>query len=129
MCNVERGCVEMSIVWDDIIDDGGSETLAQNQGSDGGRHINAERPRNQKKSLHQHFLVALDSTPIMLTSRERDTLKLIMKGLTVPQAASELGISSRTAEYYVRSLRYKFKASSKKVLLSIASEHKVLDQL
>ena len=95
----------------------------------GGRHVNAGRPQKQKKSLHQHYLVALDSSPIMLTSRERDTLKLIMKGLTVPQAASELGISSRTAEYYVRSLRYKFKASSKKVLLSIASEHKVLDQL
>ncbi len=56
--------------------------------------------------------------PENLTEREQDCLPLILLGDTSKEIAKKLGISHRTVEGYLESLRKKFKARNKNELIA-----------
>lgn len=55
-----------------------------------------------------------------LSARERDCLKLLVRGKTAKDTAAELFVSSRTVEYYFENIKDKLGCSSKRELFSIA---------
>jgi predicted ATPase/DNA-binding CsgD family transcriptional regulator len=61
-----------------------------------------------------------------LTSREIEVLRLVSQGLTTPQIAERLIISSRTADAHLRSIYSKLDVSSRAAATRYAIEHKLL---
>jgi DNA-binding CsgD family transcriptional regulator len=57
------------------------------------------------RRLGQVRHLSLDGTPIVLSSQQRELLTLIGEGLTVSEAATELGLTTRTAERRIESAR------------------------
>jgi DNA-binding CsgD family transcriptional regulator len=49
--------------------------------------------------------LSLGEPPVVLSSQQRGLLALIAEGLTVPEAAAELGLTARTAERRIESAR------------------------
>jgi DNA-binding NarL/FixJ family response regulator len=61
--------------------------------------ISAIRQVFEGKNYFPNFVTSdLNTHSLNLTPRQRDVLRLIAQGLTMKEAASELGISTRTAE-------------------------------
>jgi DNA-binding NarL/FixJ family response regulator len=61
-----------------------------------------------------------------LTAREIEVLRLVSQGLTTPQIAERLIISSRTADAHLRSIYSKLDVSSRAAATRYAIEHKLL---
>lgn len=60
---------------------------------------------------------------IIFTKRERDCLPYLAQGLTYKHIGKMLGLSHRTVEAYVKSMRVKIGAASKKELIQKAIAH------
>lgn len=61
-----------------------------------------------------HFRSQMDASPVVsLTPRENETLKLIARGLTVPEAAGEMKLQPQTVAGYVKSIYMKLNISSR----------------
>jgi len=61
-----------------------------------------------------------------VTPREKQVLKLITMGMSLKEAAAELGLSTRTAESHKNKLMKKLGAKNLAELISIAYEYKLL---
>jgi predicted ATPase/DNA-binding CsgD family transcriptional regulator len=61
-----------------------------------------------------------------LTAREIEVLRLVSQGLTTPQIAERLIISSRTADAHLRSIYSKLDVSSRAAATRYAIEHKLI---
>ncbi|MCX7120345.1 MAG: LuxR C-terminal-related transcriptional regulator [Gammaproteobacteria bacterium] len=66
---------------------------------------------------------------VYITKREAESVFWIIQGLTIPQTACKLGLSSRTVEFYVKNLKVKLKCINKKELLEKILETDLLMQL
>ena len=110
----------MNCLWDDLIEGvaGGSEPTLKLAS------VNAKPCLSR-----QRYSLVKDGVEITITMRERETLKLIAEGLTVPQAARQMDLSPRTVEFYVKTLRYKFKSPSKHELVKYVNENNTLSKL
>lgn len=53
-----------------------------------------------------------------LSKRQSDCLRLLTKGMSIKQIASELSLSARTVEHYLEAVRMKFKCGSKAELIA-----------
>jgi LuxR family maltose regulon positive regulatory protein len=62
-----------------------------------------------------------------LSERERDILRLMARGLTYRQIASELVISINTVRYHVKSLYSKLQVNSRTLALARARDLHLLD--
>ena len=61
-----------------------------------------------------------------LTLREREVMKLLAEGLTVRQAASALGVSTKTVEAHKFNLMRKLDIHNKAQLVTVAIQKKIL---
>lgn len=61
----------------------------------------------------QHFAGESGADPEELTERELDILRLLAKGLTVPQTAAKLDISHHTVQHHVKRLYKKLEVHSR----------------
>lgn len=66
--------------------------------------------------------------PEPLTDRERDVLRLMARGLTYQQIASELIVSVNTVRYHVKSLYSKLQVNSRTLALVRARELRLLEE-
>lgn len=64
----------------------------------------------------------LTESPEPLTDRERDVLRLMARGLTYRQIASELVVSVNTVRYHIKSLYSKLQVNSRTLALARAHE-------
>lgn len=68
--------------------------------------------------LHEHAVrnlrerAGVNTSPVQLTPRERDCLRWIKEGLTVPQVAHRLAISERTVAFHLQNCRDKLDANT-----------------
>lgn len=111
-------------MWEDVLGEvlGGGEGAQLKSGNDKCSKHGID-PARKRFAYH-----SLDRV-ITITQREREVLELIVTGLTVKKAAIAMGLSPRTAEFYVKTLRYKFKCASKRDLIEFVVHHHVLEQL
>ncbi|WP_343703888.1 response regulator transcription factor [Chitinophaga sp.] len=61
-----------------------------------------------------------------LTRREKDVLQLIAKGLTNPEIAVQLGISTLTAETHRKNIMQKLKVNNAAALIKAAIDHALI---
>lgn len=61
-----------------------------------------------------------------LTRREKDVLQLIAKGLTNPEVAARLGISTLTAETHRKNIMQKLKVNNAAALIKAAIDHALI---
>lgn len=72
----------------------------------------------QKEYKKKKYLLLGDSfNNASLTYRESDVLKYLILGYTAKKTAIQLGISYRTVETYVETLKLKLQCSSKRELI------------
>jgi DNA-binding CsgD family transcriptional regulator len=57
------------------------------------------------------------NTPILLSNREREVVKLLLQGQSNKQIALALGISNRTVEFHLKNIYAKFQVSSRVELI------------
>lgn len=57
-----------------------------------------------------------------LSSRERECVKLLLKGKSAKESATTLGLSVRTIEHYLDSVKFKFKCQYKNEIFSAAEK-------
>lgn len=70
----------------------------------------------------------LPALPEPLTDRERDVLRLMARGLTYQQIASELVVSINTVRYHIKSLYGKLQVNSRAMALVRARELRLLEE-
>jgi len=83
-------------------------------------------PAIKTDSIHA-FLRALGKTAEVerassLSSRERDCLRLLLRGNSAKDTATELNLSQRTVEFYLENVKNKLNCGGKRELFSVASE-------
>ena len=66
------------------------------------------------------------ATPVGLTAREVEVLRLVAQGLTNPQIAEELTISVHTVNAHVRALFNKLNVNSRNAVTRFALKHQLL---
>ncbi len=66
------------------------------------------------------YVLSADGGPVALSPRESEVLFLILRGKTAKLAAAVLGLSHRTVQQYVETLREKFGVESKIELIDVA---------
>ena len=110
------------MLWRDVV--------ASTQNVDSQSSSKIIQPRaNPTVIIRRKFTINYLSQTLQLTWRELQTLDLICMGKTVPQAALELTLSSRTVEFFVKSLRYKFACKSKRDLMDNIAKHNIIIQV
>ena len=110
----------MNCLWDDLID-GVSGTVKSSF---------LTSPTDTKPAVSRlRYSFCKDGVELTVTVRERETLRLIAEGLTVPEAARRMDLSPRTVEFYVKTLRYKFKSASKLQLVKYVVDNDILSKL
>jgi DNA-binding CsgD family transcriptional regulator len=113
----------VSSLWDDVLNDvKGDSVFSQLNAIDQAGFVDFHPDRKR-------FSYQLPDRVITITLRERETLEFIVTGLTVRQTALKMSLSHRTVEFYVKTLRYKFKCASKRDLICFVLQKKVLDAL
>lgn len=75
------------------------------------------------------YLLSDHAGPLSLTPREREVLFLVLRGKTAKLAAAMLGLSYRTVQQYIESLKRKFQVHSKVELIDAAHAQGYLDQI
>ena len=93
--------------------------------------IRIKDPRYFIIYLHskRRYSVQLSHKKIDLTPRELQTLRLLIHGKTVRQAANAMSLSHRTVEFYVKNVRKKFKCQNKHRLVKLIKEKNILDKV
>ena len=66
---------------------------------------------------------------IYLTKREAETMFWVVQDFTNAQAASEMNLSSRTVEFYVKNLKLKLQCKTKKELIEKILQTDLLQRL
>ena|SRR3989344_4255059 len=66
---------------------------------------------------------------IYFTQREIDCMVHLLQNKTLSEIASEIGLSKRTVEFYVRNMRYKLMVKRKKELIVKVQQSAFLDQI
>ena len=66
---------------------------------------------------------------VSLTPRERETLRLVINGKTTAAVAGVLGISPRTAELYLASVKRKLGCRTKSEVIHYLIKHGMMAQL
>lgn len=85
---------------------------------------------NPKLKERQTFLKSMGVYEVSgITPREKDLLRLVLKGYSAFQIALELGLSKRTIEYYLNNIKNKLTCNSKKELIQIARDFSDLGYL
>jgi len=69
------------------------------------------------------------STDMYLTKRELDCARHIIKGKTIAATAQEVGLSTRTVEFYINKMKKRFGANKKHELIGRLIELGVLKEL
>ncbi|MCH9769382.1 MAG: helix-turn-helix transcriptional regulator [Gammaproteobacteria bacterium] len=72
------------------------------------------------------YLIKWQERPIYLTQRELEALRLLKRGLTNVEMALELGVSSRTIEYFIKNLRLLFSCHTKADLIRLVHNQDIL---
>ncbi len=76
-----------------------------------------QKPRVRKEyGLGQQYL------NVHFSQREADCMVLLLEGMLVREVAEELGLSVRTAEYYVLNMRAKLGCQTKVELLDVVAK-------
>lgn len=82
----------------------------------------------ESRDLRTYYLG--DNYPdVYFTKREAETLFWIIQGLTIAQAARKMQLSARTAEFYVKKMKFKLSCASKKELIDKVVQTDLLQQL
>ena len=82
-----------------------------------------------RRHIAKQFLDILEENPkpVILTDRERQTLNLIIRGLSNKEIAEGLGISVKTVDKHRTSLMQKLKVHSVPQLMSLALKEGMID--
>ncbi len=75
------------------------------------------------------YVLSNEGGRLSLTPREREVLFLVLRGKTAKLAASALGLSYRTVQQYVESLKLKFQVRSKIELIDTAIAQGYMSQI
>jgi DNA-binding NarL/FixJ family response regulator len=90
---------------------------------------------HQPVVIPEHIPVAPESVgtqktssayPAGLTEREVEVLRLVAQGLTNPQIAEQLIVSSHTVNAHIRSIFNKLEVNSRSAVTRFAVEHKLV---
>ena len=78
----------------------------------------------QRKVLRKVYFIGASYPGVYLTRREAQCLVFMVRGYTLKEIGSRLGLSARTIECYARGVRVKFACSSRARLIEavVASE-------
>ena len=68
----------------------------------------------------------MNNTKLTITDREKDILRLIAKGLTSPQIAEMLSLSTETIKWYRKRLLSKLDAEKSAAMIKTVIENKLL---
>ncbi len=72
---------------------------------------------------------AVDPDPDHLTERERDVLRLVVRGLRNKEIAAELGISENTAKFHLRNILGKLHAQSRAEVVARAMREGLVEDV
>jgi len=85
--------------------------------------------RNKPVLIKERFILNAPLAGIALTKREIQVLYLICTGYTNRQVADQIGLSARTAEYYINNMRKKTLTSSKAHLIQLICQTDFLQRI
>lgn len=68
----------------------------------------------------------MNNTKLTITDREKDILRLIAKGLTSPQIAEMLSLSTETIKWYRKRLLSKLDAENTAAMIKTVIENKLI---
>lgn len=68
----------------------------------------------------------MNNTKLTITDREKDILRLIAKGLTSPQIAEMLSLSTETIKWYRKRLLSKLDAENTAAMIKTVMENKLI---
>ena len=68
----------------------------------------------------------MNNTKLTITDREKDILRLIAKGLTSPQIAEMLSLSTETIKWYRKRLLSKLDAENTAEMIKISIENNLI---
>ena len=68
----------------------------------------------------------MNNTKLTITDREKDILRLIAKGLTSPQIAELLSLSTETIKWYRKRLLSKMDAENTAAMIKTVIENKLI---
>lgn len=90
-------------------------------------HVYLSKEANEKVlQQYQSLNTALHQMPV-LTRREKEILALLSEGLTGPQIADKLFLSTYTVETHRKNMLQKFNVNSTLLLIKVAREYKLLN--
>lgn len=104
--------------------------------TDIGRSLVKERTRKQRQqrpfadngAVSMFFLG--DSFPgVYLTKREAQSMYYLLQNKTIPQVGKLLALSARTIEFYVKNMKLKVGAKTKRHLLDVIRSTDIMNQL
>ena len=84
--------------------------------------------KKEKRDLREYYL-GENYPNVHITKREAESLFWLVQGLTIIQTAYQLGLSSRTVEFYVKNLKLKLNCDNKKQLINTILQTNLLEQL
>lgn len=114
---------DIAYLWNDVV-----QLAAQKRSSVAKPTSKYLGEKYHDKKRARYYLKHND-TSLYFTHREVQTMHLLLEGMTVPQAAREMLLSSRTVEFYVKNVRLKLKCPSKIELVRLLVTEKYLDKL
>ena len=77
------------------------------------------RRKPAKKAKAVTYIVVGKQYPnVTFTQRESDTMMILLNGSTVEQTAEQLGLATRTVEYYVKNMKVKIGVAHKNELVA-----------
>lgn len=86
-------------------------------------------PADQKKSANAVYYIGGDFADLYFTKREAETLFYLLQGQTIPEVGRSLDLSARTIEFYVKNMKLKIGAKTKKELLAKLRDTDIIGQL
>lgn len=78
------------------------------------------------KLLDLMYSCSYQKDNIPLTKRQRDCLIYLAKGMTIKKISTTLGLSARTVEHYLETVKIKLKCKNRYELIKTASELRLL---
>lgn len=84
---------------------------------------------NFMKNRIRRYLINTKNGEVRLSNREIETVTLYMRGLTAADIGDKLGVSDKTAEYYISSAKEKLHCNSKAMLFELADQLGIVKQV
>lgn len=115
------------LYWQKIVKDVTDKSAANVIGNMSKRSIQVTDLATPRVVRRYYF--TKDHESIYLTHREAGCVYYIMQGFTIKKTASQLCLSPRTVEFYLKRIRDKWHCQNRTELMVMLAEFKVMDVL